>query len=198
MQFVSNPVHELEPKQMKLSVREMNKGDIEDFVQYWLNASDQYLLDLGVDLKKRPTREQIEKLVNDQIGVAMEKRKAYFLTWLYDNKSIGCSNLNQIEYGKRAFMHLHIWDYMNRKKGFGAALIKKSLPFYFKNLKLQEVYCEPYALNPAPNKVVEKIGFTFIKQYLTVPGASNFEQMVNQWKLTRADYESIMAKNKNR
>lgn len=95
-------------------------------------------------------------------------------------------------------MHLHIWDYMNRKKGFGAALIKKSLPFYFKNLKLQEVYCEPYALNPAPNKVVEKIGFTFIKQYLTVPGASNFEQMVNQWKLTRADYESIMAKNKNR
>lgn len=174
----------------------MNKGDIEHFVQYWLNASDQYLLDLGVDLKKRPTREQIEQLVNDQIGVAMEKRKAYFLTWLYDNKPIGCSNVNQIEYGKKAFMHLHIWDYKNKKKGAGATLIKKSLPFYFKNLKLQELYCEPYALNPAPNKVMEKIGFTFIKQYRIVPGASNFEQMVNQWKLTRADYESIIAKNK--
>ncbi|NDV15441.1 GNAT family N-acetyltransferase [Muricauda sp. TY007] len=183
---------------MKLSVREMKQSDIEHFAQYWLNATDQYLLDMGVDTKKRPTKEQIEKLVNDQIGVPMEKRKAYFLTWLYDDEPIGCSNVNQIEYGKKAFMHLHIWRHSNRQRGIGTRLIKKSLPFYFKNLKLQELYCEPYALNPAPNKAMGKIGFTFIKQYLTVPGASNFEQMVNQWKLTKMEYESIMTKKKSR
>ena len=38
---------------------------------------------------------------------------------------------------------------------------------------------------------MEKIGFEFIKQYVTIPGASNFEQVVNQWCLSRVKYKEI-------
>lgn len=169
----------------------MVKDDIEHFVKYWLESSTEHLEGMGVDIMKRPTKEQIEKLITDQLGVPMKNRKSYFLTWLVNNKPIGCSNVNQIEYGNKAFMHVHLWQTENRQRGIGTVFIKKSLPYFFENLNLKELFCEPYSLNPAPNKIIEKIGFEFIKKYLTIPGASNFEQNVNQWKLTRKKYEEI-------
>ena len=88
-------------------------------------------------------------------------------------------------------MHLHIWENGARKKGMGTALVKLGLPFFFKNLKLKKIYCEPYALNPAPNKVLEKAGFEFLKTYITTPGFLNFEQAVNLWQFTYERFISM-------
>lgn len=49
---------------------------------------------------------------------------------------------------------------------------------------MKKLYCELYALNPAPNKTLEKVGFTFIKEHITVPGLLNFEQPVKLWELS--------------
>ena len=174
-----------------LEVRETMKEDIKYFVNYWLNATPDFLAGMGVDLTKTPNKKQLIDLVSSQIGVPMEKRKSYFLTWLINGETVGCTNVNQIVYGKQAFMHLHLYQGDNRQKGIGTEFVKKSLPFYFENLKLQQLFCEPYSLNPAPNKTAEKIGFEFIKQYKTIPGASNFEQFVNQWKLTKKQYKKV-------
>jgi RimJ/RimL family protein N-acetyltransferase len=176
-----------------LSVREMVEDDIEHFVRYWEEASPAHLEGMGVDLSKRPTRELFEKLVTSQLGQPMEERKAYFLTWVKDGHPVGSLHVNQIVFGKQAYMHLHLWDSENRQKGMGQKLVKKSLPFFFENLNLQQLFCEPYALNPAPNKTVEKLGFTFVIQHTTIPGASNFEQLVNLWKLTREQHHAITA-----
>jgi len=74
-------------------------------------------------------------------------------------------------------MHLHLWNAASRKKGIGSQLVKMSLKYFFENLKLKRLFCEPYALNPAPNKTLEKTGFDFVKEYITIPGAFNFEQL---------------------
>lgn len=177
-----------------LSVREMVEDDIEQFIRYWEEASPAYLEGMGVDVSKRPTREQFEKLVIPQLGQPMEERKAYFLTWIKDGHPVGSQHVNQIVFGEQAYMHLHLWDSENRQKGMGQELVKQSLPFFFENLKLQQLFCEPYALNPAPNKTVERLGFTLVKQHTTIPGASNFEQLVNLWKLTRERYNAIIAR----
>ncbi len=60
-----------------------------------------------------------------------------------------------------------------------------SLPFFFKNLQLKNVFCEPYALNPAPNRTLEKVGFECLEEYVTVPGYLNFEQPVKRWRMSR-------------
>jgi RimJ/RimL family protein N-acetyltransferase len=57
--------------------------------------------------------------------------------------------------------------------------------YFFRNPGLKKLYCEPYAENPAPNKVLSKLGFTFVKTYQTVPGKTCFEQYVNRWELLR-------------
>ncbi len=174
-----------------LEVKEFKKEDIGYFVNYWLDSSPQFLTGMGVDIKKKPTKEQLVDLVSSKITIPMENRKSYFLSWLINDKPIGCCSVNQIVFGKQAFMHLHLYQKDNRQKGIGTEFIKKSLPFFFENLNLQRLFCEPYTLNLAPNKTVEKLGFEFVKQHLTIPGASNFEQHVNQWKLSRNKYEEI-------
>ncbi len=171
-----------------ISVREMKSADIDLIADYWLDSDPDFLVSLGVDLDKLPAREDLVKMLSKQIGTAFRSKQSYALIWELDTKPIGHSNVNEITFGEEAKMHLHIWQSASRRKGFGTELVKKSLPFYFDNLQLKKLICEPYALNPAPNKTLEKVGFTFLKRYTTVPGSLNFEQEVCRWELSRTDY----------
>ena len=85
-------------------------------------------------------------------------------------------------------MHLHLWQSGARQKGMGAALVKLSLPWFFEKMQLERLYCEPYALNPAPNKTLEKVGFKRVGTLVTTPGWLNFEQTIHLWQLTRDQF----------
>jgi RimJ/RimL family protein N-acetyltransferase len=134
-------------------------------------------------LSRLPARELFEQALLGNLALPYPKKKAYALIWEANGTPIGHSNLNPVTYGDEGYMHLHIWQEANRKKGWGAGLIALSLPWYFKNMKVKKLYCQPYALNPAPNRLLEKSGFTFVKHYTTIPGSFSYEQPVNLWKI---------------
>jgi len=52
---------------------------------------------------------------------------------------------------------------------------------FLRRFGLQRLYCEPYAENPAPNRVLAKAGFRFVKRYRTISGLINSEQDVNRY-----------------
>ena len=172
----------------KINVREIQVKDIDLIADYWLTSDDDFLVSMGVDLSKLPTRAALTNMLTEQINTPLSQKKSYALIWEIDDQPVGHTNVNGIEYGNFATMHLHLWFSKNRKKGIGTKLIKKSLPFYFGNLKLKTLFCEPYALNPAPNKTLKKVGFEFIKKYTTIPGSLNFEQEVNRWEMTKKSF----------
>lgn len=177
-------------EKLKIAVREIESKDIDIITDYWLKSDDSFLVQMGVDLNKVPTRNGFREMLEEQINTSLVEKKSYALIWELDGERIGHSNVNGIVYGKEATMHLHLWQSNNRKKGIGTELLKKSLPFYFERLQIETLICEPYALNPAPNKTLEKIGFEFIKKHRTIPGYLNFEQEVNRWELTKENYKS--------
>jgi RimJ/RimL family protein N-acetyltransferase len=177
-----------------LSVREIQESDIHHITNYWLTADVGYLKRLGVDESKIPTREELTQMLMEQIDVGYEEKKSYCLIWLINNVPSGHSNINKIVYGEEAYMHLHLWNNAARQQGLGSAFIKLTLPYYFSNYKLQKLYCEPYALNPAPNKTLAKAGFDFVKQHVTIPGSLNFEQQVNLWEITFDKYNLLTHK----
>jgi ribosomal-protein-alanine N-acetyltransferase len=176
-----------------LEVRELQADDISLIADYWLKSDPDFLVSLGVDLQKLPSREGLTNMLAHQLKLPLTEKMAYALIWLVDGTPVGHCNVNGIEFGKSAYMHLHLWQSQTRQQGMGTELVKKSLHFFFENLELKELYCEPYALNAAPNKTLEKVGFTFEKRYTTIPGSLNFEQEVNRWKLTRKDYQRIVS-----
>jgi RimJ/RimL family protein N-acetyltransferase len=180
---------------MNLTVREIRQSDIQPLCDYWFNADPNFLISMGVDLDKMVDRKILESRLTYQIEAPYEQKNAYAMIWLFDNVPIGHCNLGNIEYGKQAFMHLHMWNSEFRKKGMGAEFVKKSLPYFFDNIKLQELYCQPFAQNLAPNKTLEKLGFDFLKEYQTVPGAINFEQSVKLWRMSLKKYRRLYKKN---
>ena len=176
--------------QPHLSVREIAEADIDAIINYWHNSDDTFLAGMGVDLAKIPAKEDMRMMLRSQLTQGYNEKQSYCIIWLEAGKAIGHSNINKIIFGEEAFMHLHIWDKAERKKGTGTVLIQLSLPYFFENLSLKKLYCEPYALNPAPNKTLKKAGFSFVKEYITIPGYLNFEQPVNLWEMRYEDYKN--------
>jgi len=169
-----------------LNVREIQQSDITLIIDYWLNSDSKYLANMGADISKVPDRLLWTQMLEEQLQQDYPIKKSYCLIWEVDGKPIGHSNVNKIVFGQEAYMHLHIWYDEYRNKGLGVQFIKMGLPWFFKNLQLLKIYCEPYALNNAPNKTVEKAGFKLVKEYITTPGSLNFEQPVKLWEISAA------------
>ena len=168
-----------------LSVREIQQQDIETITQYWLGAEKGFLEGMGVDVLKMPSREEWLQMLSKQLQQPYTEKQSYCIIWEIDGQSVGHSNVNKIKFGEEAYMHLHLWISGERQKGIGTAFVKMTLPYFFKNMQLKRLYCEPYALNPAPNKTLEKAGFHFLETLVTTPGWLNFEQPVNLWLMPR-------------
>ncbi len=177
--------------QPKIKVRDLTIDDIKFIADYWLTSDPDYLISIGVDLSKLPTRKGLTKMLTSQINLPDSKKSSLAMILEINGIPSGHCNVNGIVYGQQATMHLHLWTSDNRQKGLGTMMVLKSLPTFFDRLKLKVLYCEPYALNSAPNRTLEKIGFEFIRRFVTVPGSLNFEQEVNKYKLTREKFEEI-------
>jgi RimJ/RimL family protein N-acetyltransferase len=174
-----------------LSVREIQHNDIQPLSDYWFTSDREFLVNMGVDLSRMPTSEQWEQMLEQQIRQSYKEKHSYCMIWLLENEPIGHSNINRIIFGEEAYMHLHIWKKDNRTKGMGLQFAKLTLPHFFKNMQLKKICCEPYALNPAPNRIMEKLGFDFIKEYVTIPGWINYEQTVKHWELSREKFRQL-------
>ena len=174
---------------MLLNGRELEERDIPNIKSYWLDSDPEHLKGMGVDLKKIPSTENLEMMLQNQLKQDYQEKKSYCIIWEIDGNAIGHCNVSDIVYGGHANMHLHIWNAKDRKRGCGIELTKMSLPYFFKNLDLDHLICEPFALNPAPNRTLEKLGFEFVKEYETIPGPLNCMQPVRRWLLTREMFE---------
>ena len=166
----------------------MIDSDIEFVVDYFINADTEFLRGMGADKNKLPQRDVWINSIRDELNKPYKNKNLYYIIWLLDGQPVGHSNINHIAFGKTATMHLHLWKSNKRKSGLGSQFMKKCIPYYFKNFELESVICEPYAENPAPNKVLPKLGFIFKHSYLTTPGAICFPQMVNSYELTKEQF----------
>ena len=170
---------------MNRNIRELEIQDIDSVINYFLKADRGFLLNMGVDPNKLPGREKWYRLLVEDVHRPIRQKEFYYVIWELDGTAVGHSNINKITYGKEAYMHLHLWRSDKRREGYGTYFINESILRYFDTFDLQHLYCEPYSLNPAPNRTLRKAGFTLLKTYETTPGWINFRQLVNRWVLTR-------------
>jgi len=167
-----------------LEVRPFSSSlDHERVVDYFLNADSSYLRGMGVDPSLLPDRDSwLRTLVADLERDDREK-KTCFVAWIYNGEAVGHSCINKIRFGKEAYIHLHIWRSDFRKLGIGTEFFKQSAQMFVDRFRLKRLVCEPFAENPAPNRVLLKAGFKFIRRYRTVPVPISAEIEVNRYVL---------------
>lgn len=170
-------------------VRALTEKDINLVIDYFLKASPEFLKAMGADIKKLPARDEWYGIILENLKLPVHKKAFFYVIWEINNMPVGHSNINKIKFGAEAYMHLHLWNPNRRGQGNGLYFSKESLRHYIKEFQLKKIYCEPYADNPAPNKLLLKAGFKFVRQYKTTPGWINFYQTVNRWELPAESLE---------
>lgn len=176
---------------MKKNIRPIATQDIQHIVSYFHECDDSLLLAMGVDRDKLLEPAKWCKIIAEDLSKNLSERQFYYLLWEIDGKPIGHSNINKIVYGDHAYVHMHVWHQGQRRNGHGSYFIQKCIAEYFEKFKLKKIYCEPNANNFPPNKILAKCGFTFLKEYETVPGPINFQQTVNRWVITDSELRNI-------
>ena len=168
-----------------LTVREMTVSETDIIVDYFLNATPEYMETLGLDPTRFPPAEFFRKRLRSEAELPIEQCDAVMVIWLLDGEPVGFSTADEIAYGARAHMHIHIIDPERRNSGIGMECVPLSVALYFERLKLKRLFCEPHAFNIAPNRTLQKAGFKYLKTHMTAPGPYNFHQAVNCWVIER-------------
>ena len=163
----------------------VSEADFLGMVEYFLTANEAFLRGMGVDPTKLPRREAwLERLLPDLRRPDRDKQ-TFYLGWDCDGVRVGHCNVNPLLHGQHACVHLHLWDAQARRAGLGTELLRLSIEIFFGRFALQRLYCEPYAHNAAPNRVLTKAGFRWLERYRTTPGLICFEQKVNRYVMVR-------------
>ena len=170
-----------------LSVREMSLSEVPVRIDYFLDASDEYLLTLGVDRNALPSRADWLSLYEEDYRRPIRERANYSLVWELDHEIVGFSTTDRIEFGKDTFMHLHIVDPSRRRSGLGVEFVTRSVHQYFAVLELQRLYCEPNAFNVAPNRTLQRAGFRYLFTHEAQPSPINYRQITTVWVIERDD-----------
>jgi RimJ/RimL family protein N-acetyltransferase len=176
--------------QPRLTVREMRLDEVDLRIDYFHEASDEYLGTLGVDRALLPARGAWRAQYEEDYARPLRERLSYLLAWELDGDVVGFSSTDRIEYGEQAFMHLHIGREPQRRSGFGTEFVKQSAATYFRVLELQRLYCEPNAFNVAPNRTLQRAGFTYLFSHEAAPSSINFMQVTTRWVLDRSSVVS--------
>jgi RimJ/RimL family protein N-acetyltransferase len=170
---------------MTLTVREMLGSEIDLIIEYFRTSTPEHLEILGVDPTRLPSVESWRERLRRECALPNDHRTMALVIWLSDQRPIGFSTSDKIQYGEQANMHLHVTDAERRHQGIGVECVRRSVDIYFEKLKLKRLFCEPNAFNAAPNRTLQKAGFKYLKTHMTVPGPLNFHQAVTRWVIER-------------
>jgi RimJ/RimL family protein N-acetyltransferase len=163
----------------------MGLDEVDVRIDYFHDASDDYLLKLGVERALLPERDAWRAYYEKDFARPLAQRETYNLAWELDDRIVGFSSVDHIEFGEQAFMHLHIVEEPERRSGLGTEFVQLSVEEYFRVLKLRRLFCQPNAYNVAPNRTLQRIGFRYVFTEEMQPSTINFVQPITRWVLER-------------
>jgi RimJ/RimL family protein N-acetyltransferase len=166
-------------------VRPMRLDEVDVRIDYFHDASDDYLARLGVDRALLPSKDSWRAYYEEDFARPLAERETYNLAWELDGRVVGFSSVDHIEYGEQAFMHLHIIEEPRRRSGLGTEFVRLSVEEYFGALELRRLFCQPNAYNVAPNRTLQRVGFRYVFTEEMQPSVINFPQPITRWVLER-------------
>jgi len=166
-------------------VRPLRLEEVDIRIAYFHDASDSYLLKLGVERALLPSRADWRAHFEEDFARPVAERETYNLAWELDGRLVGFSSTDNIDVGEQAFMHLHIVEEPDRRRGLGTEFVRLSVDEYFRALELKRLYCQPNAYNVAPNRTLQRAGFRYLFTAEMQPSTINFMQPITRWVIER-------------
>jgi len=116
----------------------------------------------------------------------LPERASFEIVWLLNDEVVGFSTVDKLVFGEQANMHLHLVEPDRRRSGMGVQFVRMSARLYFDTLELRRIFCQPNALNTAPNRTLQAAGFRYVKTLMTAPSPLNYRQPITRWVLEQS------------
>jgi len=167
-----------------------HESEYRRMIDYFLDGGEEFQRGMGVDPARLPSKQDWLQASLAERRLPEVERHRFFLAWLRNGELVGHSSLSHIRHGREGHIHLHLWRSDLRRGGLGSRFFQLSVQFFFDRFELQQLVCEPYAGNAAPNRTVARLGFRLVRTYRTVPTELAAEQDVSRYELTREEWDS--------
>src|SRR5687768_9637244 len=107
-----------------LTVRAMRPDEVGLVIDYFHGSTPEHLETLGVDPTRLPEREAWRRLFAGEFELPVETRGRLLVIWESAGDPIGFSSADKIVIGEEAYMHLHVLDPDNRRRGVGSECVR--------------------------------------------------------------------------
>ena len=147
---------------MNFSVRPLAEKDFDNFINYWGELSPADVERMGVAVDRMPSPAKMRADLEAMLAIPNERAESFVLAWCVNGQAIGHSSLKDIVPGDFGSIHLHMWRADLRGKGYGPGLFCLAVLDFYRRFNLKRMICEPKADNPAPNRLLQRIGFPLV------------------------------------
>lgn len=130
-------------------------ADIVHILDYWYEASPEYLHTLGVAREKLPSRSKMAEMLARKIEY---ESRPTILTVKLNGVGVGVHELTHIEPDISAVMHAHIWRAQNRGRGIGVISYLRAMERFFEAHGFQRIIFETPTANHAANRIKRTLG----------------------------------------
>ena len=139
-----------------ITVSALEHADITHILDYWYDASAEYLHALGVMPEKLPKRSKMAEMLARK--VEHEVARPTILAIRLKGVSIGVHELTHVEPGVSAVMHAHIWRAQDRGRGIGVISYVRAMERFFAAHGFQRIVFDTPAANSAANRIKQSLG----------------------------------------
>jgi RimJ/RimL family protein N-acetyltransferase len=118
--------------------------------------------------------------------------RGFVLAWCINGEAIGHASLKDIVPGDFGSIHLHMWRPELRGKGHGPHLFCLAAVDFYERFKLRRIICEPKTDNPAPNRLLQRIGFPLISTRIGRSSELSVICKLNRYEIMREIAEDYL------
>ena len=179
---------------MELRVRPISEKD-NGFINYWLQLSPDEIERLGVAVDRLPSADEMRSGLRANGKSASGTVATFVLAWVVDGEAIGHSSLKDIVPGESGRIHLHMWRPDLRGRGLGPRLFCLSALDFYGRFRLERIICEPKADNPAPNRMLQRIGFPLVESRIGASSDISTISRLNCYEIRREIAENFLRTN---
>ncbi|RYZ63347.1 MAG: N-acetyltransferase [Proteobacteria bacterium] len=168
-------------------IRDAVESDLVSQDNYFADATDEFLLKLGVDPSMVRDRTRDFGPFRELQKIPLETREIHLFTFERAGVVIGSSTLKAIRFGESAEVHGHLYDESLRGKGAVSGFIREYLKLVFETFQLQKIIAEPSVQNVAPNRVLEKFGAKLVGTFERPATGILLARTANRYEITAAN-----------
>jgi RimJ/RimL family protein N-acetyltransferase len=149
---------------------------------------------MGVAIDRMPPAKQIRENLEPILSSPNNSAHSSVLAWCLDSEAIGHSSLKDIVPGESGNIHLHLWRADLRGRGHGPRFFCLAAIDFYDRFQLKRMWCEPKADNPAPNRLLQRLGFPLLSTRVGASSELSAICLLNRYDIQRRIAETCLGK----